>query len=325
MCPSLPKRGWKNRRKILDREASKASPYKSPSVRSAKYASKPKKKGFPTLIVLIMIVGLLGIFYVNDPAEFTSYVSELNEEMTQIFTDAPEKIDTFVEEIIEEVKEEYHEIVKPENVYGNYSFGLVKSPTGVLSNSYDDFIVLINNKNAVNPTYNQLVKFVKDDKTDEYTYQYTNSDPGSYYGTAESQINLTLIKGIVDGVEDMIIPRICGGFAQRLHNSAEMSGIRCGYVSIDLVGYTDPYDYGIPENSGHAFNVFNTTDKGIVYIDCTGGVGDGPSHYDKIISNFRVGVTYTSTSLFPESGWVDVWDTMGKVTDIYITWDGDWD
>ncbi len=52
---------------------------------------------------------------------------------------------------------------------------------------------------------------------------------------------------------------VCSDFAAMLHDSAEAAGIRAAYVSVDFGG-----------GPGHALNAFNTTDQGLVYIDCTG-------------------------------------------------------
>ena len=52
----------------------------------------------------------------------------------------------------------------------------------------------------------------------------------------------------------------CGDYAEDVHNIAESMGIRAGWVGI----------YFVNEDAGHACNVFETTDRGLVYIDCTG-------------------------------------------------------
>jgi len=53
---------------------------------------------------------------------------------------------------------------------------------------------------------------------------------------------------------------VCADFAERLHNNAESSGIRAAWVAVD-------FEFG----EDHALNAFNTTDKGLVYVDCTRG------------------------------------------------------
>lgn len=53
---------------------------------------------------------------------------------------------------------------------------------------------------------------------------------------------------------------VCADFAEMLHNNAEGSGIKAAYVVVDFV-----------VGEGHALNAFNTTDKGLVYVDCTRG------------------------------------------------------
>ena len=53
---------------------------------------------------------------------------------------------------------------------------------------------------------------------------------------------------------------VCADFAEMLHNNAEASGVKAVWVSVDFT-----------VGEGHALNAFNTTDKGLVYADCTGG------------------------------------------------------
>jgi hypothetical protein len=108
-------------------------------------------------------------------------------------------------------------------IYGNYYLGLVteaaNGETFGGDGCYDDtgdFIVLINNKNAADPTYAQLVSFLKSDKTDEYPYAAANNTPNTYYGTAASHVDLTRIQSIIDGTAQpsnpmfaAILPRGC--------------------------------------------------------------------------------------------------------------------
>jgi len=198
--------------------------------------------------------------------------------------------------------------------YKNYYLGLVKTPE-VLSGSdcYGEFIVLINNEHARNPTYSELLSFLRSDETDEFPYQYTFPIVGFYYPPPEDDIDLDQLKNIIDGTAEPSPPNICADFAERLHNNAEMAGIRCAYVSITLDG-----------NTGHACNAFQTTDRGLVYIDCTGiSAGDGPDKNDRIV-DIEVGKQYNPDYLFPSGGWYIPSGTMGRVTDVFITWDGDW-
>jgi hypothetical protein len=79
-------------------------------------------------------------------------------------------------------------------------------------------------------------------------------------------------------VEDSFV---CTDFAAMLHDRAEAEGIRAAYVSVDLA-----------DSPGHALDAFNTTDRGLVYIDCTGPglsfatpggtASDAPPSYDKV-------------------------------------------
>jgi hypothetical protein len=92
-------------------------------------------------------------------------------------------------------------------------------------------IELINNSSATNPTYAELVAFIVANSVDTNTY--FEGGPKAY---------------------------VCSDFAEDVHNDAEAAGIRAAWVSIDLQG----------EDEGHALNAFETSDRGLVYIDCTG-------------------------------------------------------
>ena len=93
-------------------------------------------------------------------------------------------------------------------------------------------IELINNPDATNPTYAELLAFIKKDRTDKYSYIF--GPPKVAY--------------------------VCSDFAEDVHNNAEAAGIRAAWVSINISG----------NDEGHALNAFDTTDLGLVYIDCTG-------------------------------------------------------
>jgi hypothetical protein len=69
----------------------------------------------------------------------------------------------------------------------------------------------------------------------------------------------------------------CADFAEELQNHAEEHGLNCGYASLKF------YD----KESGHAVDVFDTTDEGLVYVDTTSGktivtdnLGPGYSYYN---------------------------------------------
>jgi len=64
---------------------------------------------------------------------------------------------------------------------------------------------------------------------------------------------------------------VCADFAALLHNRAEAAGIKTAYVSVDFA-----------EGPGHALNAFNTTDRGLVYIDCTGPGFQSPTFGDSL-------------------------------------------
>lgn len=107
-------------------------------------------------------------------------------------------------------------------------------------------------RDAVDPNFEALIRFLSEDTTENRDYVYP--------------------------------VYTCGDFASRLHDNAEKSGIRCGIVGVKFkTTYKEnrsemsnndshyPPTYSSYDTCrGHAFNVFNTTDRGMVYVDSTG-------------------------------------------------------
>ena len=114
--------------------------------------------------------------------------------------------------------------------------------------SQKDLLNIVENPVATDPTWEQLLTFLKSDITDSQAY----------------------IEGKF----------MCGAFAEGVQNNAENTGINCALVAIT---FSD-------SEMGHALNAFKTTDKGLVFVDCTGKgyqkeSGDGSTLYqswDKI-------------------------------------------
>jgi hypothetical protein len=93
-----------------------------------------------------------------------------------------------------------------------------------------------------------LLAFIKADTTD--ARKYVASGPGAF---------------------------VCADFAEAVHNNAESAGIRAGWVGLAFQGTKE----------GHALNAFETTDKGLIYIDCTtsgspGNLAKGLNNWDTI-------------------------------------------
>jgi hypothetical protein len=112
----------------------------------------------------------------------------------------------------------------------------------VLVDGSDNPIELQNDPAAVNVTFADLLDFIRRDPTDQIQYVDRHTDDG-------------------------LRPFVCADFAEAVHNNAEAAGIRAGYASIDW----------LDSDVGHAIDVFETTDEGLVYIDCT-----GPGRYSQV-------------------------------------------
>jgi hypothetical protein len=135
-------------------------------------------------------------------------------------------------------------------------------------------IELVNNPNSTDPTYQEMITFLKSDKTDEIEY-----DPDNF---------------------------MCGDFAQTVHNKAEAAGIRAAWVSIDFTGFT----------VGHACNAFNTTDRGLIFVDCTGVYPYEPGNRDCTVE-IDIGEIYQPKGLFTTG---EIYEDMGVVRNFKIYW-----
>lgn len=138
----------------------------------------------------------------------------------------------------------------------------------------------------LSPSWAELKDFLYEDDTDEMEYIYPTT--------------------------------VCQDFAQRLQKNAKAAGWKCALVIVELEGYPDWYGYGIDSDAGHALNAFETTDKGLVYIDCTAAPGYS-GNADKTV-DVKVGGSYIPKSLFPEFGWSSTWGNMGTIRDVEIHW-----
>lgn len=130
---------------------------------------------------------------------------------------------------------------------------------------------LVSTVGANNPTYEELVDFIREDKTNEKPYKAREYN--------------------------------CMNYATDVHNNAEASGIRAGYVVINPNRKTYPF--------GHALNVFDTIDEGLVFIDCTG--------YDTR-AYVSIGESYAIEPLYPGAAEGFLYTWVGTVEEYIIYW-----
>lgn len=118
----------------------------------------------------------------------------------------------------------------PRMKYGKLLISVVAIPVVfmVILGSLHEPMHLVQNETAHDPTWDELITFLKEDDTDRQQYR--------------------------DRVFD------CTQFAERLHNNAEQAGIRAAVVTI----------FWYNNSTGHALNAFETTDKGLTFVDGTG-------------------------------------------------------
>jgi len=161
--------------------------------------------------------------------------------------------------------------------------GVYHSDGTELVDTEDRDIVLIGSSEAINPTYNELMEFLQNDNTHEQVY----IDPSF----------------------------TCANFAEMLYYNAAKSNIKAGFVSIHYSSRIFSWDSSCScvSEGFHACNVFDTTDKGLVFIDSTGTVlGDS----EPKIVDVSVGQSYQPISLFSDIEWCP----LGSIYSYKIIW-----
>lgn len=135
--------------------------------------------------------------------------------------------------------------------------------------------------NATDPTYAQLMAFLKQDDTEYVTYV-----PGQYE---------------------------CTNFAIHLSDDAERVGIKAHIVRVDFgVDNINP-----TPGASHLLNAFNTTDQGMIYVDDTGreewqkekGMPISPATTD-----IKIGTQYQRVLLYPVLGWSSTDNPIGTIS-----------
>lgn len=145
-------------------------------------------------------------------------------------------------------------------------------------------IELINNPYAKDSSYDELLAFIQTDTTDRNLY-----------------------------IETFFWGYVCTDYAEDVHNNAEAAGIRAAWVGIDFEG----------EETGHAVNAFETTDKGLVYIDCTQTDNVAYVEKGKEYGWIDLDEAYSpSYSYYEECKevWQELYGSLGVVEEVHIHW-----
>ncbi|MBT9143621.1 MAG: Chromosome partition protein Smc [Syntrophomonadaceae bacterium] len=84
------------------------------------------------------------------------------------------------------------------------------------------------------------------------------NNPGAVNPTWASLVKF-LLEDETDEQMVGLMESVCAISAETVHNNAEKAGIKAAWVAVDF-----------EEGIGHALNAFVTTDRGLVFVDCTG-------------------------------------------------------
>jgi hypothetical protein len=155
-------------------------------------------------------------------------------------------------------------------------------------------VFLINNESAANPTWNELIDFLKADDTDRILY-----DNNSY---------------------------VSSDFAERLHNNAERAGIRASFVTVDFYDNAEGHALNAFRTTDKGLTYVDCTgsDAQLQELDSF----DKIAYIQKGKKYGIVSIYYTKT---PEYGFYSLrknnlnlrgfYDSMGYVKDVNIYWE----
>lgn len=152
-----------------------------------------------------------------------------------------------------------------------------------IEGKFYDVPCFVDNINAKDCTYEDLLIFLKEDLTDKMVLQEND------------------------------VLNSCERYTLVLHDNAEKFGIRCGYAIVTFVEIDEVYG-----RFGHALCAFNTLDRGIIFIDDTFSPNvdvDRDSMFDKT-GEVVVGQKYAPNRLFDDRKY----KTMGTVESVDVYW-----
>lgn len=198
----------------------------------------------------------------------------------------------------EGLQEQLEDLENTINLY-RYTYGMVFSEIQPPydKTSFGTPINLINNEEAVNPTWEQLKIFLGADETDQDIY------------LAGSQM--------------------CGYFAEELHNNAEKAGIRSAFVAINL-GVENFHTLNAFKTTDSGLVFIDSTGRELQAIPSGWSPPTNPS-WDRLVT-LRMGQEVISENLFPERAtytswpmylpqkWEIEWESVGTVYDIEVYW-----
>ena len=202
----------------------------------------------------------------------------------------------------ESLQEQLEDLENTLNLY-RYTYGRVFSEVQppYSKTLFGTPINLIDNEEAVNPTWEQLKIFLGADETDQDLYLW-----GS---------------------------QMCGYFAEKLHNNAEAAGIKCAFVALNL-GNEDYHTLNAFKTIDSGLVFIDSTGREIQPISIPGWRPPTDSSWDRVVA-LRMGEKVTFENLFPERAtltyfsfdfsakaqkWEMEWESIGTVYDIEIYW-----
>ena len=228
-------------------------------------------------IVMTLLISLIFIMFSAAYLDIRSF-PDISDSIVGGFTteegEFRENVDAFIERVELTFVELTEDVIHEIEDVSNTDYVYVDG--AIIIGADGHYITLRNNPDATNPSWSELKSFLSSDDTDQQTYSYTSF--------------------------------VCADFAEMLHNNAEVASIRSAYVVIQL-GPTAYYDI----SGGHALNAFQTTDRGLVFIDCTAPLDNFSGSSDTIV-DLEVGKSYIPESIFPQGDWE--WLSMGVVAEI---------
>jgi hypothetical protein len=135
-----------------------------------------------------------------------------------------------------------------------------------------------------------------------------HNNPNAHNPTYQELYNF-IIKDNTDKIPYNLNSFVCIDYAVMVHDNAENANMTSGVALFEFSNYPD----------GHACNVFNTSDRGLIFIDCTGDLTkSGIPHHDKILLNPTIGDFYKLQPLTDAGGYY--YSQEWKISEYHIIW-----
>lgn len=208
MCPSIPERSWDEYQKMHPIRIDSPSTLKHTQheLDERRSRHKSKKKGKVALVIIFLVIGTMGFFYIQSPQNFTSEILSIPERLIELTETITTQIGTTVEETIGRIPEttEQPSTLEIERYIFNYTNN-ERNERGIDPLEWDDELAEIAREHSRDMIENDffdhtnLAGETPTDRAKRHGYSLHKDLGGGWYSEGIGENIATMATGYVQG------------------------------------------------------------------------------------------------------------------------------